>query len=719
MLTRFTRFLAGKKGPRSEAVSCSSRPRRLTLECLEQRRLLAADFSGWQNVLEPADVNNDGVVAPADALLVAHELYETGARYLGPPVASAAPALAASIAASAEGEHPSRFYFDVNGDNYLSPVDVFLVVAELRAEGQEDLVQFRLETTDLTGVPVSDVLQGEQFVLNVFVQDVRPDTVSARGVFQAYVDVLFDDALVSALEPLSFGAAYRDRVSGDVSTPGLVDEAGGTQTGFGFEAPFDGPLGPGEFFVVGIPFEASAAGTVTFVSNRADLAGFHDVLLFEPPDAVPADSVIFGTADLTINAAPVAAFEDTPIVDEDTDKNFLDVLANDDVNTGGTLVITAVGATDRGGTVVNNGDHLLYTPAQNFNGTETFTYTIDDGLGNTDKATVVVTVLNTNDAPVANDDGGPEYTTDQNTAFTTGNVRDNDTDVDGDQLSVSGLNTAGTRGRVTNNGDGTFDYDPNGQFDQLAFGQSATDTFAYTVTDEDGASDTATVAITVTGALPAAGDVSGFVFADVDNDGKKDRVERAIGGVEVRLVGTDVLGSRVSLSTRTDAQGRYGFDAVIPGVYELIEVQPKFFVDGIDTVNGVRHRGPNDRVRITSGTDLARLEVAFGERSLQPAFISIGDSINTSSREGIVVGFDARGNQLWYSLLDGWSGVTSVSATLSSSGSTATLRISRGSAPDLRFSVPTSPIAGQSRVMGESSEGRVLQFIGTMDDFLR
>ena len=718
MLTRFTRFLAGKKGPRSEAASCSSRPRRLTVECLEQRRLLAADFLGWQNVLEPADVNNDGAVAPADALLVANELYKTGSRYLGPPAASAAPALAASTAASAEGEQPSRFYLDVNGDNYLTPADALLVVAELRAEGQEDLVQFRLETTDLTGVPVSDVLQGEQFVLNVFVQDVRPDTVSARGVFQAYVDVLFDDALVSALEPLSFGAAYQDQVSGDVSTPGLVDEAGGTQTGFGFEPPFDGPLGPGEFFVVGIPFEAAAAGAVTFVSNSADLAGFHDVLLFEPPDTVPADSVIYGTADLTIHAAPVAAFDDTPIVNEDTD-NVLDVLANDEVNSGGTLTITGVGAADRGGTVVNNGDHLLYTPAQNFNGTETFTYTIGDGLGNTDQAAVIVTVLNTNDAPLAMNDGGPEYTTDQNTAFTTGDVRDNDTDVDGDQLSVSGLNTAGTRGLVTNNGDGTFDYDPNGQFDQLAFGQSATDKFAYTVIDGDGASDTATVTITVTGALPAAGDVSGLVFADVDNDGKKDRVERAIGDVEVRLVGTDVLGSGVSLSTRTDAQGRYGFGAVIPGVYELIEVQPKFFVDGIDTVNGVRHTGRNDRVRIASDTDLAGLEVTFGERSLQPAFIGVGDSINTSSPEGIVVGFDAKGNQLWYSLLDGWSGVTSVSATLSSSGSKANLRVSRGSAPDLTFSVPTSPIAGQARMMGESSEGRVLQFIGTMDDFLQ
>ena len=98
--------------------------------------------------------------------------------------------------------------------------------------------------------------------------------------------------------------------------------------------------------------------------------------------------------------------------------------------------------------------------------------------------------------PVAEDDA---FITDEDTAFTTGNVLDNDTDANGDVISVSGIDTSGTVGSVTDNGDGTFDYDPNSQYESLAAGDSAIDTFAYTVTDGDDGSDTALVEITVEG----------------------------------------------------------------------------------------------------------------------------------------------------------------------------------------------------------------------------
>jgi len=717
MLTRaWTRFFAGQRGSGGGRQSCPIRPRRLSVECLEQRWLLAADFPGWHNLLLPADVNNDGVVAPADALLVVHELRQTGTRSLAPSDA-AAPALAPAMGAKAEGERSSRAYVDVNGDGYLSAVDALLVVKELRPEGQTDLVQFRLETTDLAGTPISSVDQGKPFVLNVFVQDIRSDTVPNRGVFQAYLDVTFDNALVTTTGPFSYGNAYQEQDSGTLATPGLVDEAGATQTGFGFEPPYVGPLGPGEFLVFSLPFQAAAPGTVTFASDPADLAIFHDVTLFQPTMTVPTGDIVYGTTTLTVNIGPVVAFPDTFAVDEDIRDNFFDVLANDQVNSGGTLNITGVGNTDRGGTVVNHGDHLLYTPAPEFAGTETFTYTIGDGLGHTDGATVVVTVAAVNDAPVANNDGGAGYTTDADTALRTGNVLNNDTDVEGDRLSVSGFDTSGTKGLVANNGDGTFAYDPNGQFDQLTFGQQATDTFTYTVTDGNGGFDTATVTITVTAVLPAKRDLAGFVYADVDNDGVRDDVERAIGGVELRLQGTDIFGAPVSLRTVTDAQGRYRFTAVNPGAYDLMELQPRFLLDGIDTVNGVPHSGPNDRIAIAAGTDLASLDVRFGERSLHPAFLGVGESINSSLREGIVVAFDSQWSQLWYSPLSGWDGITSVRVTLSGDRSMATLTVSRGSGSDLAFTVPTAPAKGQFRVMGQTIEGRVVQFVGTMAAF--
>jgi len=63
-------------------------------------------------------------------------------------------------------------------------------------------------------------------------------------------------------------------------------------------------------------------------------------------------------------------------------------------------------------------------------------------------------------------------------------------------------------GILTYNGDGTFDYDPNGKFNALGAGEQAQDTFTYTVTDAVGLTDTAQVTITITGANDGAPTIS-------------------------------------------------------------------------------------------------------------------------------------------------------------------------------------------------------------------
>ena len=93
----------------------------------------------------------------------------------------------------------------------------------------------------------------------------------------------------------------------------------------------------------------------------------------------------------------------------------------------------------------------------------------------------------------------PAFSTDEDTAFVTGNVLANDSDTDGDALFVVGVDTTSTLGLVTDNGDGTFSYDPNGAFESLNNGETATDTFTYTVSDGNGGTDTATVTITING----------------------------------------------------------------------------------------------------------------------------------------------------------------------------------------------------------------------------
>ena len=78
-----------------------------------------------------------------------------------------------------------------------------------------------------------------------------------------------------------------------------------------------------------------------------------------------------------------------------------------------------------------------------------------------------------------------------------------------------------TTGNVTDNGNGTFEYDPNGQFEALNAGAQTTDSFSYTVQDVNGASDTATMTITINGINDPAtigGDNAGNMTEDDNGD---------------------------------------------------------------------------------------------------------------------------------------------------------------------------------------------------------
>jgi len=101
-----------------------------------------------------------------------------------------------------------------------------------------------------------------------------------------------------------------------------------------------------------------------------------------------------------------------------------------------------------------------------------------------------------NPAPTASNDTA---STDSLTA-TDINVLANDSDSDGDTLTVSSLDTSGTQGSVSINPDNTIHYDPNGKFDSLPRGQTVTDTFKYKANDGFSDSNAATVTVTITGA---------------------------------------------------------------------------------------------------------------------------------------------------------------------------------------------------------------------------
>ena len=145
--------------------------------------------------------------------------------------------------------------------------------------------------------------------------------------------------------------------------------------------------------------------------------------------------------------------------------------------------------------------------AQGASETITATYSVSDGV-NAVPNTATLVMQGVNDAPVAANDA---FATGEATVLA-GNVITNgpgqDTDPDGNTLSVVAVNGSGagvgvpvtlpSGARLTLNASGAFSYDPNGAFDALNTGQTATDSFTYTVSDGI-APATATASITING----------------------------------------------------------------------------------------------------------------------------------------------------------------------------------------------------------------------------
>ncbi len=184
-----------------------------------------------------------------------------------------------------------------------------------------------------------------------------------------------------------------------------------------------------------------------------------------------------------VNDAPVAA-DDTRTTPEDTSIK-IDVLTNDTDSDGDALAVVSITDPANGTAVINTDGTVTYTPAADFNGTDSFDYTITDGNGGTDTATVTVTILSINDAPVAADDTA---IISEDTPITIA-VLTNDKDADHDPLTVVSV-TDPAHGSVVINPDGTVTYTPDANF-------IGTDTFEYTVSDGHGGTDTAIVTITV------------------------------------------------------------------------------------------------------------------------------------------------------------------------------------------------------------------------------
>ena len=266
-------------------------------------------------------------------------------------------------------------------------------------------------------------------------------------------------------------------------------------------------------------------GLIYFIGHGEELQFSEGVQVIADSETAQLVQLSLAVDDSAVTDAHTPVTVAAPgVLDNDSGLLVGDTLAVTAVNTGGTL--GAVNWSTDGSFTYDPNGQFEYLSAGNST-TDSFTYTVTDDYGITDTATVTITINGVYDPP---DDDPPVYyppvnhppvaiddaaTTDEDSwvSVTAPGVLINDSDPDvGDTLAVTGVNTGGTLGAVNWSTDGSFTYDPNGQFEYLSTGNSTTDSFTYTVSDGHGGTDTATVAIIINGVddtpgnrLPTAG----------------------------------------------------------------------------------------------------------------------------------------------------------------------------------------------------------------------
>ncbi|EDL69539.1 calx-beta domain family [Vibrio campbellii HY01] len=227
-------------------------------------------------------------------------------------------------------------------------------------------------------------------------------------------------------------------------------------------------------------------GTVKIVDGKlvftpADDFNGEATISYTVSDGELEDSAQVSVTVNPVNDAPVAN-DDSAVTDEDTPVT-IDVLTNDTDVDGDTLTIVNASVPDDQGKVEIVDGKLVFTPADDFNGEATISYTVSDGELE-DSAQVSVTVNPVNDAPVANDDSA---VTDEDTPVTI-DVLTNDTDVDGDTLTIVNASVPDDQGKVEIV-DGKLVFTPAENFNGEA-------NISYTVSDGE-LEDSAEVSVTV------------------------------------------------------------------------------------------------------------------------------------------------------------------------------------------------------------------------------
>jgi hypothetical protein len=419
-------------------------------------------------------------------------------------------------------------------------------------------------------------------------------------------------------------------------------------------------------------------GTVTY-QPRTGFAGT-DTFTYTLSDNQSQNSTATGTVTVTVTPtsnAPVAG-TDTATADEDVQVTIAvsSLLANDRPGFpfDQTMSITGV-QSSTGATVSLSGNNVLYRSPQDFNGTDSFTYTLRASGGLTTTGTVNVTVQPINDPPVANTDA---LSRPRNQTFTIaaadllGNDRAGPANETGNLVITDARAITGvTRGQVTRNSDGTITYTP------VANDTGTSDAFEYVVSDGS-LTAVGRVNLTLTTFQPTT--IAGSLFIDANDNGRRDAAEKALGGVQVRLKNA-VTAATVD-AVFSDADGDYEFTVNSAGNY-VVEFDKPVGVEAPTTSIPVSITGQGG---VASVDNVFALEGFSGElrRSTQTLDLLVSTYVAgnpgmvnqvTGTPGGLTIHLGADGTPLFYRTEGGFEGVQRITVSGNLNDSLLTLEI--------------------------------------------
>jgi len=174
-----------------------------------------------------------------------------------------------------------RILLEHDDTGYVYHTDTRETVTFAESYPLQDVVQIRVEASDESGQLTTTIETGEDFFLNVYVQDLREQP---EGVYAAYTDILYYARPVFAGDAIVFDEGFPNGQSGDARLPGLVNEVGAFSDLT--------PPGGDERLLASIPFVARRPGSVSFVLTPADRLG-NEVLVYGSDDIVPPGRVAY------------------------------------------------------------------------------------------------------------------------------------------------------------------------------------------------------------------------------------------------------------------------------------------------------------------------------------------------------------------------------------------------------------------------------------------